>query len=57
MIVFKFLRSLQVDFVDMSESRVALENLLGGQLSRALVLFWLEGASWSKAAKTLAVGY
>jgi hypothetical protein len=35
-----------------AEGRVALENLLGGQLSGGLVLFRLEGASRSKAAKS-----
>lgn len=52
MIVFEFFRTLQVDFVDVAEGRIALENLLGGQLSRDLVLFGLEGASRSKAAKS-----
>lgn len=51
-IVFEFFRTLQVDFVDVAEGRIALENLLGGQLSRDLVLFGLDGASRSKAAKS-----
>jgi hypothetical protein len=58
MVFFEFLGALKVDFVDVSEGGVALENLLGGQFSRPLIFFiWLHGASRSEAAESRTVGY
>jgi hypothetical protein len=56
-IFFEFLRTLEVDFADVSKSGVTLENLLGGKLSGSLVLFGMQRTSRSQAAESRSVGY